>query len=146
MRMIAAALLLALAPAQDDPPVGKGKFLLYEDFESVAPGQAPKGFQKDGKVGAAADAAHSGRQSLRIEAAATGPRRITISNKDILTQLGGQHWGRLYFKVQQPSPQPDNGVIHSTLVGGSAKSPLPAKDGIEGRVLDTAMNNKGEYQ
>jgi hypothetical protein len=151
---VLSALLLAMPfaqgqdpkPPQDDPPLGKGKFILYEDFETTNPGSAPKGFQKDGKVGVAADAAHSGRQSLRIEAAATGARRISISNKDIMAQLGGQHWGRLYFKVQQPSPQPDNGVIHSTLVAGSARSPLPAKDGIEVRVLDTVMNNKGEYQ
>ena len=144
--LIAAPLVAQDKPPADDPPIGKGKFILYEDFESTNPGGAPKGFQKDGKVGVAADAANSGRQSLRIEAAANGPRRITISNKDIMTQLGGQHWGRLYFKVQQPSPVPDNGVIHSTLVGGRAKSPLPAKDGIEVRVLDTVMNNKGEYQ
>src|SRR5258708_2325529 len=146
--LLASALAFSFAQAaeQDDPPIGKGRFILYEDFEGTSPGSVPKGFQKDGKVGVAADAAHSGRQALRIEAAATGARRITISSKDIMAQLGGQHWGRLYFKVQQPSPQPDNGVIHSTLVAGSAKSPLPAKDPIEVRVLDTVMNNKGEYQ
>jgi len=143
---LAFSLAQAGEPAQDDPPLGKGRFLLYEDFEGTAVGQAPRGYQKDGKVGVAQDAAHSGRHALRIEAAPNGPRRITISNKVLMAQLGGQHWGRLYFKVQQPSPKPDNGVIHSTLVGGSAKSPLPSKDGIEVRVLDTVLNSKGDYQ
>jgi hypothetical protein len=129
-----------------DPPVGKAPFILYEDFEGTSAGSVPKGFQKDGKAAVAEDAAHSGRHALRIEAAATGARRITIATKDVMARLGGQHWGRLYFKVQQPSPVPDSGVIHSTLVAGSAKSPLAAKDGIEVRVLDTVMNNKGDYQ
>ena len=154
--LVASALAFSLAQAAeqtkddkspaDDPPIGKGPFILYEDFEGTNAGSIPKGFQKDGKVAVAEDAAHSGRHALRIEAAATGPRRITIANKDIMARLGGTHWGRLYFKVQQPSPQPDNGVIHSTLVAGAAKSPLASKDGIEVRVLDTVMNNKGEYQ
>lgn len=154
--LLATALAFSLARASeqgkddkspaDDPPVGKGPFLLYEDFEGTAVGSVPKGFQKEGKVAVAEDSAHSGRHALRIEAAPTGPRRITINNKDLMARLGGQHWGRLYFKVQQPSPEPQNGVIHSTLVAGSAKSPLPSKDGIEVRVLDTVMNNKGEYQ
>jgi hypothetical protein len=36
-------------------------------------------------------------------------------------------------------------VIHSTLVAGSAQSPL-AKDAIEVRVLDTVMGKKGTFQ
>src|SRR5581483_8039923 len=100
------ALLLAasLAGAQDDPPVGKGRFILYEDFEGVNPGQIPKGFQKTGAVGVAEDSAHSGRHALRIEAAANGPRRITVKG-DVVKSLGGSHWGRLYFKVQMPAPE-----------------------------------------
>jgi hypothetical protein len=63
----------------------------------------------------------------------------------VLTLLGGQHWGRLYFKVQLPAPEPAGGVIHSTLVAGSAQSPL-AKDPIEVRVLDTVLGAKGLHQ
>lgn len=37
-------------------------------------------------------------------------------------------------------------MIHSTLVAGSAKSPLPAKDPIEVRVLDTVMGQKGQFR
>jgi hypothetical protein len=131
-------------PQFDDPPLGKGRFFLYEDFEGTGTGQIPHGFQKTGGVSVVEDVAHSGRKSLRIEAAPTGARRITVKG-DVLKQLGGQHWGRLYFKVQLPTPEPANGVIHSTLVAGSAKSPL-AKDAIEVRVLDTVLGNKGTYQ
>ena len=138
------ASILLLAQAADDPPVGTGKFLLLEDFETTAVGQIPKGYTKTGAVSVAEDAAHSGRHSLRIEAAPNGPRRITFKGP-ILAALGGQHWGRLYFKVQQPSPEPASGVIHSTLVAGSATSPL-AKDPIEVRVLDTVMGAKGMHQ
>jgi hypothetical protein len=130
--------------AQDDPPIGKGKFLLYEDFEEVATGQIPKGYQKMGAVAVVEDVSHSGRKSLRMDAAVNGPRRITVRGPSI-TALGGQHWGRLYFKVQLPAPEPANGVIHSTLVAGSAQSPL-AKDPIEVRVLDTVEGAKGMYQ
>lgn len=131
-------------PPQDVPPVGKGKILLLEDFETTAPGQIPKGYQKQGELGVVDGVAHSGRRSLRIEAAVNGPRRITVKG-DAITALGGQHWGRLFFKVQQPSTIPANGVIHSTLVSGTATSPL-AKDAIEVRPLDTVMNTKGDYQ
>jgi hypothetical protein len=131
-------------PPQDVPPVGKAPILIYEDFDTTAPGKVPSGWQKQGEVAVAADQAHSGRQSLRIEAAVNGPRRITTKS-DALKALGGTHWGRLFFKVQQPSPVPASGVIHSTLVAGSATSPL-AQDPIEVRPLDTVMNAEGMYQ
>ncbi len=131
-------------PPQDVPPVGKSPILLYEDFETTAPGQAPRGWQKQGAVGVAADQAHSGRHALRIEAAPNGPRRITFKG-DALKALGGRHWGRLFFRVQQPSPVPASGVVHSTLVAGAAQSPLH-KDPIEVRVVDTVMNAKGDFQ
>jgi len=131
-------------PPADDPPLGKGKFLIYEDFETTGAGQIPRGFQKTGSVSVVADVAHTGRQSLRIDAAANGPRRITLRGNTVAA-LGGQHWGRLYFKVQLPAPEAATGVIHSTLVGGSAKSPID-KDEIEVRVLDTVMGQKGMYQ
>ncbi len=131
-------------PPADDPPVGKGKFLLYEDFEGVATGQIPRGYQKTGAAAVVEDVGHSGRRSLRLDAAVNGPRRITVKG-DAVAALGGQHWGRLYFKVQMPAPEPAGGVIHSTLVAGSAQSPL-AKDPIEVRVLDTVLGGKGLHQ
>ncbi|MBI3857645.1 MAG: hypothetical protein HY293_18340 [Planctomycetes bacterium] len=129
----------------DDPPLGKGKFLIYEDFEAAGVGQIPKGYQKTGAVAVVDDVSHTGLHSLRLEAAANGPRRITVKGNAV-TSLGGMHWGRLYFKVQLPAPEAATGVIHSTLAAFSAKSPTPSKDGIEVRVLDTVMGQKGMYQ
>ncbi|HEY4329687.1 MAG TPA: hypothetical protein VGN88_08115 [Phycisphaerae bacterium] len=128
-----------------DPPIGTAKLLLSEDFESIAAGEIPKGFTKTGAVGVVTDVAHSGKNSLRMEAAPKGPRRITLKG-EIVTSLGGTHWGRLYYKVQTPTPAPaGNGVIHSTLVSGTAQSPL-AQDPIEVRMLDTVLGNKGTHQ
>src|SRR5471032_322495 len=84
------------APPGANPPVGTGKFWLYEDFESTPVGQVPKGFTKTGMVAVVDDVAHSGTHSLRMEPAANGPRRITAKGEAI-TALGGTHWGRLYF-------------------------------------------------
>src|SRR4051812_5697249 len=91
--------------------------LLVEDFEEVAAGQIPKAFTKQGAVGVVDDVAHSGGHALRMEAAVNGPRRITINDPKLMAALGGEHWGRLYFKVQLPVPVPKGEgkfpVIHS---------------------------------
>lgn len=139
------------APAENgagDAPVGSGKFLSV-DFESTPVGQVPKGWAKTGSVEVVDDVAHSGKHSLRMDAAERGPRRITAKGPEI-TALGGTFWGRLYFKVQLPVPEPKGEgkfpVIHSTLVAGSAISPQ-FKDPIEVRVLDTVMGpNNGAFQ
>lgn len=157
MRLLIFAMLVALGgpspasgtqgkepkPPTDVPPVGRGKLLLQEDFESTAPGEIPMGFTKTGAVAVVDDVSHSGKHSLRIEAAANGPRRITTKSP-ALAELGGQHWGRLYFKVQLPAPQCAQGVIHSTLVSGTAQSPLH-QDSIELRPLDTILNTQGTF-
>src|SRR5262245_37505721 len=88
-----------LKPPTDDPPPGKAPILLFEDFESTEAGQVPKGYTKQGAVGVDDTVAHSGKRSLRMDAAVNGPRRITTKS-EALAQLGGTHWGRLYFKVQ----------------------------------------------
>jgi len=83
-----------------------------------------------------------------MEAAVNGARRITAKG-DVIASLGGEHWGRLYYKVQLPIPSPVPGakstVIHSTLVAGSAQSPL-FNDAIEVRMLDTILGPKGTMQ
>ncbi len=123
--------------------------LLIENFEETQVGQVPQGFTKQGAVAVAEDAAHSGRRALRMEAAVNGARRITTQDKALLIALGGEHWGRLYFKVQLPTPTPTGEgkfpVIHSTLVSGSAQSPQ-FKDAIEVRVLDTVFGPNGTFQ
>ena len=147
--MLAAALAKAAdSPADSGPPVGNGKLLLVEDFESVPVGEVPPGFTKTGAVGVVDDVAHSGKKSLRMEAAPNGARKITLSG-DVLKALAGEHWGRLYFKVQLPTPLPEPGgkstVIHSTLVSGSALSPV-SNDPIEVRMLGMVMGAKGSFQ
>ena len=78
-----------------------------------------------------------------------GQPRVKALVGDVLTKLGGQFWGRLYYRVQQPYPLPDpnsgNPVIHSTFVAGSCISPL-FNDQIEVRMLDTVENKAGAHQ
>jgi len=128
-------------PMSDDPPVGTGKLLLLEDFETTAAGQVPKGYQKQGAVAVVEEGAHSGRHCLKCDAAPNGARKITLKG-DILKELGGSFWGRLYFKVLTPMPDPEK--VHSTLVAGAAKSPLH-QDDMETRLFGTNCGNKGTY-
>jgi len=132
-----------LKPPSDDPPIGKAPILLMEDFETTAPGEVPKGYTKQGAVSVVDNMAHSGKHSLKMEAAVNGPRRITTKS-EALAQLGGTHWGRLYFKVELPAPECAQGVIHSTIVSAVGKSPLH-DDEIEFRPLDTILGTKGTY-
>jgi hypothetical protein len=131
-----------LPAAEKDKAPKPAPLLLVEDFEATAAGQVPKNYTKTGAVSVVGDVAHSGKQSLCMEAAVNGARRITVQDKALMTALGGDHWGRLYFKVKTPTPMPAGGVIHSTLVAGSAQSPQ-FKDPIEVRVLDTILNKNG---
>ena len=132
-----------LKPPTDVPPVGKAPILLFEDFETTAAGQVPKGYTKQGAVAVVSDVAHSGRQSLRMDAAVNGPRRITTKS-DALAQLGGTYWGRLFFRVQLPAPECKQGVIHSTIVSVVGKSPLH-NDEIEYRPVDTILTTQGTF-
>ena len=141
-------LLLASARtfAQSTPP----DLVLSEDFESTPVGQIPKAFTKTGAVAVAEDAAHSGKRSLRIEPATKGGRFITLQG-DKVAALGGQFWGRLYFKVNLPAPLPvipegkTSAAIHTTLVSGKTTSPL-ANDPIEVRLLGTITDMTGAFK
>jgi hypothetical protein len=152
LRPFAIALLLGILliandkiSAADTPPVSKTPPLFTEDFESAQVGAIPDGFTGDtNKVAVRDDFANSGKKALRVEPAARGSRRITLKG-DVLTKLGGQFWGRLYYRVEQPSPIPASGVIHATFVAGSAISPQ-FNDNIEVRMLDTVENNAGAHQ
>jgi hypothetical protein len=136
------------APAVE-PPVGKAKLLMNIDFESTPVGEIPPGFTKSGMVGVVDDVAHSGKKSLKMEAAVNGARTITVKDADFLKALGGEHWGRLYYKVQLPAPHPQGEgkfpVIHSTLVSGTAQSPSE-HDPIEVRMLGMVEGPKDTFQ
>lgn len=141
------ALALARTSAQTPAPSAADIFL-SEDFDSTAVGQIPKGFTKKGAVGVAEDFAHSGKHSLKMEPALNGPRVITLPSA---TAIGGEHWGRLYYKMKLPTPLPvpppgkTTGGIHSTIVSGNATSPL-AGDKIEVRMAGTSTNMTGAFK
>jgi hypothetical protein len=125
------------------------KLIISEDFEDVPVGETPKGFIKKGALGVVDDVAHSGKKSLRIEPAVKGGRTLTKTGPE-LAALGGQFWGRLYFKVKLPSPLPflpegkTSAGIHTTLVSGKATSPL-FNDPIEVRFMGNSTNMSGTY-
>ncbi len=140
---LAAAEAKGAAAPFADPPVGNGPLSLVEDFEGTASGAIPRGFTKTGKVEVVDDVAHTGLHALRLDAVPKGPRRITLTGK-VLIDLGGTHWGRLFFRVQQPVPLAADGFLHSTLVSGTAESP-GFKDPIDVRLLDTLQGGNGTY-
>ena len=129
---------------------GASDVVVIEDFESTAVGAIPQGFTKTGAIGVADDVAHSGHHSLKIEPAVKGGRFITLA-PDKVAALGGEHWGRLYFKVKTPAPLPlavegkKSPSIHTTLVAGKATSPM-ANDAIELRLAGLSMNSTGAFK
>jgi hypothetical protein len=153
--LVHAAALLALVAAspaaetKPKKPAAPAPLILAEDFEGTAAGQIPKGYTKSGSVGVDDQVAHSGTHSLRLDAAPSGARCLTVKDP-IVTALGGEHWGRLFFKVKLPVPTPHGDgkfpVIHSSLVYGSAQSPS-AMDPIEVRLLGIVLGpNDGAFQ
>lgn len=143
LRFSAAYLLLASA-AIAAPPI------ISEDFESTAAGAIPQGFTKTGAVAVVDDVAHSGKHSLRMDPAVKGGRKITASGPE-LAKIGGEHWGRLYYKVKLPVPDPvipegkTSGIIHATMVSGQAKSPA-ANDPIEVRMMGQIVSAGGSFK
>jgi hypothetical protein len=148
-RLPLAAILLALASSGAFAQTPAPKLLISEDFESTPVGEIPKGFTKNGPVAVADDFAHSGKKSLRIEPIAKGARTITKTGPEIAA-LGGQFWGRLYFKVKLPTPLPvipegkTTAGIHTTFVSGKATSPL-FNDRIETRMMGTSFSTAGTF-
>jgi hypothetical protein len=126
-----------------EPVCERADVIVCEDFEALEPGSIPSGFTATGDVGVTNEQGASGTRALRVGPTSNGPRRITISGAQ-LDGLATAHWGRIRFKVQLPHPVPSSGVIHSTLVAGSAQSPLG--DPIEVRVVDTVLDPAGNHQ
>ncbi len=139
--------LTTLSFAADSTPE---KLIINEDFESTAVGQIPKGFTKNGSVEVVETGAHSGKHCLQLNPAVKGPRTLVLKAGPELTALGGQFWGRLYFKVKLPAPLPlladgkTTGSIHTTFVSGKATSPL-FNDPIEIRMMGNTYNTAGTY-
>lgn len=120
------------------------------DFEATADGEIPQGFIKQGSCEVTSKEAHRGKKSLQINPAERGPRRIVLKG-DVVKNLGGSHWGRLYLKVKTPTPIPavpagqNFAVIHSTIVEAAGTSPLH-QDPIWVRLADTCTGPDGGLQ
>lgn len=108
-------------------------YLLCEDFEGTAAGSVPTGWTAHGKASVAEDQASHGQRSLKISPADSGERRIYHPT----AMLGAQHWGRVYYRVQLPTP---DAFVHSTLVAFFGKGPTVGD--AEFRVVDTVKDAK----
>jgi hypothetical protein len=117
--------------------------IVSEDFESTPAGSIPAGFTKTGDIAVEEGVAHSGTHALRIEPAVKGGRYISLDPAKVAA-LGGEHWGRLYFKVKTPTPLPTGRLIHATFVDGKAISPL-AHDQIDVRLATLLFYPNGDY-
>ena len=127
--LLMAGMSVAAEPAsgsKDDVivPLKSAKLVIFEDFESTAVGDIPKGFTKKGSCAVVADVAHSGMHALKLDAAAKGMRGLEKTGPEIAA-LGGTHWGRMYFKVQLPTPAPVGNGAHTTMVHGPATENRP---------------------
>jgi hypothetical protein len=125
-------------------------YKLCDDFETGTAGALGPMWTKYSGYGAAGptdvalatDGAHSGKMSLKSDSINRGQQRAQRS----LAALGATaytHWGRIFYKVEQPSPPPQktatNTVIHITwtsLIG----------PGGENRVVDIVENMSGAHQ
>lgn len=142
------AVLLSLVSIQAHAAL-PGDPIVSEDFESTAVGSIPAGFAKTGAVAVAEGSAHGGKHALKMDAAVKGGRFITLKG-DKLKELGGEHWGRMYYKVELPAPLPvipegkTSAIIHSTMVNGKGLSPL-MNDLIDLRLVSQITNMKGEF-
>jgi len=115
-------------------------YLLCEDFEATAVGTTPTGWTAHGMATVAEDQANRSKHSLKVSPSNNGERRIYHDT----ALLGAQHWGRVYYRVQLPVPDP---FVHSTLVAFMGKGPTVGD--AEFRFVDTvknAKNNGGKHQ
>ena len=146
MSFAAATAVLGLAVSgcanMSASPVVPGT-IVSEDFESTAPGAIPAGFTKTGAIAVEEGVAHSGTHALKIEPAIKGGRFISLDPAKVAA-LGGEHWGRLYYKVKTPAPLPTGRLIHATLVDGQATSPL-ANDQIDVRLATLLYYPNGDF-
>jgi len=141
----AAVMMLAVGVSGCTTPAGHSQpgVIVSEDFESTAAGAIPAGFTKTGDIGVEEGVAHSGTHALEVKPAVRGGRFISLA-PDKVAALGGEHWGRMYFKVKTPTPMPTGRLIHATFVDGKGISPL-ANDLIDVRLATLLFYPNGDY-
>jgi hypothetical protein len=142
----AVVLGVVVSGCANQPMAGRSSagIIVSEDFETTPVGAIPAGFTKTGAIGVEEGVAHSGTHALKIEPAVKGGRFISLA-PDKVAALGGEHWGRLYYKVKTPTPLPTGKLIHATLVDGQATSPL-ANDLIDVRLATLLFYPNGDFK
>lgn len=116
----------ATTDAGDDTTTGAGigcegvPYVVCEDFEAAPIDGNPDGWALresgvwgGGGMGTTDELAASGAQSFRLQSAETGAQWLAYMG-DISAFADG-HWGRMYFRMSDPVPWPDGGVIHGDL-------------------------------
>ena len=117
--------------------------IVADDFESTPVGAVPAGFTKTGEIAVDEGVAHSGKRALKVENSVRGSRFIDLAPEKVAA-LGGEHWGRLYYKIKTPTPMPTGRLIHMTFVNGKGTSPL-ANDLIDVRLANLLFYPTGEF-
>ncbi len=138
------ALGLVVSGCAIQPQTSAPGVILSDDFESTVVGAIPAGFTKTGELGVADGVAHSGKHALKIEPAVRGGRFISLA-PDKVAALGGEHWGRMYYKIKTPAPLPTGKLIHVTFVDGKATSPL-ANDLVDVRLAGLLYYPTGDFK
>jgi hypothetical protein len=107
--------------------------IICEDFEDTDVGDVPDGWERHGSLIAVNDDdARGGSRSLKISPAAQEERRIYHD----ASLLGAQHWGRIHYKVQTPTP---DAFVHATMVSLLGDGP---ENGLSDyRPIDTIKQN-----
>ena len=139
----AAALSIVVSGCAGMSQSGGHGAIVSEDFESTPAGAIPTGFTKTDDISVEQGVAHSGTHALVIAPAVRGGRFISLA-PDKVAALGGEHWGRMYFKVKTPTPLPTGRLIHATFVDGKGTSPL-ANDLIDVRLATLLFYPNGDY-
>jgi len=139
----AVVLALVVSGCAAGSQMGSPGVIVADDFESTAVGAIPAGFTRTGEIAVEEGVAHSGKHALLVEHSVRGGRFINLA-PDKVAALGGEHWGRFYFKVKTPAPLPTGRLVHITLVDGKAVSPL-AKDVVDVRLATLLYYPTGEF-
>ncbi len=120
-------------------------YKLCEDFETGTVGSAPTGWTRFNGYGTASaqdqtlstEQFHAGAQALKSISGKKGVSRVQKS----LSSLGAtatKHWGRIFYKVQVPTPSV-NFYLHVTFVSLMGAS--------ENRIVDTVQqSNSAKHQ
>lgn len=144
MKISRAVMVLSLAVSGCAMGPSSPSAIVADDFESTAVGAIPAGFTKTGELGVEEGVAHSGKHALMIQPGVRGGRSIDLA-PDKIAALGGEQWGRLYYKIKTPAPLPTGRLIHATIVHGAATSPLKG-DKIDVRLATLLYYPNGDFQ